>query len=101
MTDRAKIIDFYLKMIADKDFEISDVRKDLERNKIDEDEIKIIVKLVDNELQRKLLTETSNKRVTDLAYVGTVITLIGLIVTEGTLIGLMPMGNSFLLRLKG
>lgn len=100
MTDRAKIIDFYLKMIADKDFEISDVRKDLERNKIDEDEIKMIVKLVDNELQRKLLTETSNKRVTDLAYVETVITLIGLIVTEGTLIGLMPMGNSFLLRLK-
>jgi hypothetical protein len=97
MTERTKIVDFYLKKIADKDFEISDVRKDLERNSIDEDEIKVIVKLVDNELQRKLLTETENKRATDLVYVGAVITLIGLFITVGTYTGLIPMGDSFLI----
>jgi hypothetical protein len=97
MTDRAKIVDFYLQKITDNDFEISEVRKDMERNKFEEEEIKIIVRLVDNELQRRLLTATSNKKATDLVYIGTVITLIGVVITVGTYTGLIPMGDSFLI----
>ena len=97
MTDRAKIVDFYLEKISDKNFEISEVRNDLERNNFDEEEIKIIVRIVDNALQRSLLEETSSRKSKNLVYVGAVITLIGLFITVGTYTGLIRMGNSFLI----
>ena len=64
MTDRSKIVDFYLERIKDKEFEISQVRSDLEKSNFEEAEIKVIVRLVDKELQRYLLVKTSNKKVT-------------------------------------
>lgn len=97
MTDRSKIVDFYLQKVTEKGFEISEVRKDLERNKFDEAEIKVIVRLVDNELQRKLLTITQNKRANDLVSVGAILTLVGATVTMATYTGLIEMGNNFLL----
>lgn len=97
MTDRAKIVNYYLQKIKDKDFEILDVRRDLERNSFDEEEIKIIVRLVDSELQRKLLTAEDNKKAIDLVLVGGVITLVGLIITVGTYTGVINMGGSFLI----
>ena len=97
MTDRAQIVNFYLQKISNNDFEILDIRKDLERNNFDEEEIKIIVRLVDNELQRRLLADTTNKRSIDLVYIGAVIALVGLIVTVGTYTGMINTGNSFLI----
>jgi hypothetical protein len=97
MTDRAKIIDYYFQRINNKDFEISEVRRDLEKNNYDEDEIRIIVKLVDNELQRRNLLYTNNRKANDLIYIGGTVTMIGIIITVGTYTGLIEMGNSFLI----
>jgi hypothetical protein len=95
--DRAKIVDFYLKKLDDKSFEISDVREDLERNNFEENEIKVIVQLVDNELQKKLLSISINKRANDLIYIGGIVALIGVLMTIGTYTGLIKMGSSFLI----
>ena len=81
----------------DKDFEISEVRKDLEKNNFEEEEIKTIVRLVDNALQRKLQIVTNNKKANDLIYIGAITTLVGVIITVGTYTGLISMGNSYLI----
>lgn len=90
------MVDFFLQKIDDKTFEISGVRKELERNKIDEEEIRIIVKLVDEELQRRLLASSSHKRSQEIVYAGAALTLVGVLITLGTYTGVIEMGHSFL-----
>jgi len=97
MKDRSRIVDFYLQKITDRDFEIYQVRKDLESNNFNEEEIKVIVRLVDNELQRRALVDTNNKKASELIYLGAVITIVGLVITIGTYTGLIVMGNSFVI----
>lgn len=94
---RAKIVDYYIEKINDKDFSILGVRQELEKNNLDEQEIKIIVRLVDNELQRRLTTRTTSNNSKELIWFGGIITVAGLIVTIGTYTGLIRMGNYFLL----
>ena len=95
--DRAKIVDFYLQKINEKDFDISQVRKDLEKNNIAEEDIKAIVRLVDNELQKGLVNKPVSMAPTQLIIFGGIITAAGLIITIGTFTGLIDMGNSFLI----
>jgi hypothetical protein len=97
MKDRAKIVDFYLQKLSDKNFEISDVRKDLEKNSFDEAEIRIIVRLVDNELQRRLFIDSHNRKSFDLVYIGAILTFLGAGFTIATYTGLINMGDSFLI----
>lgn len=97
MTDRAKIIDFYLAKISDKSFEISDVRKDLERNNYPEDEIRVIVRLIDNEMQRRLDADLTNKKARDLTYFGAGVAILGLFITIATYTRLIDMGNRFII----
>ncbi len=97
MEDRAKIVNFYLEKLSDKNFEISDVRRDLEKNNFQEDEIKIIVRLVDNELQRRELIKSNNKASIDLISIGAILTSLGAGITIATYTGLINMGNSFLI----
>ncbi len=49
------MIDHYLQRLTDKGFEIYDVRRELEKQNVEEEEIKIIVRAVDDELQARLL----------------------------------------------
>lgn len=84
MNDRAKIVDHYLQQLEDPNFEITQVRKDLERNNFDDEEIRIIVMLVDRELQRRLLTNSSNKKAGELIYIGGILTALGAGITIAT-----------------
>lgn len=95
--DRAKIVDYYLGKLNDKDVSIFDVRQELEKNNIDEQEIKVIVKLVDSELRRKISSKSSGDKTTEIMWFGGVITVAGLILTIGTYTGLIEMGPYFLL----
>ena len=97
MNDRAKIIDHYLQQLDNPDFEITQIRSDLERNNFDEDEIRVIVRLVDNELQRRQLTSSRYKNAGELVWVGGILTALGAGYTIATYTGLINMGNSFLL----
>jgi hypothetical protein len=95
--DRAKIVDHYLSKVNDKDFSVFDVRKELERNNVDEQEIKVIVRLVDNELQRRITGKSAVNKSKEIMWFGGVITTAGLILTIGTYTGAMEMGDHFLL----
>lgn len=94
---RAKLVDHYLRKINEGDFEIIQVRQELEANRVPEDEIRKIVWLVDNELQRQLLTRTANAKSNEIIWYGLALAALGAIVTIATYTGLINMGNSFLL----
>jgi hypothetical protein len=95
--DRVKIVNYFIDKIEDKNFEIHQVRQELEKNNLDEEEIRIIVRLVDNELQRRLLLNTENKRSNDLIWIGLILTAIGMGITIGTYTGIINMGDHFLI----
>jgi hypothetical protein len=95
--ERAKIVDHFLAKVSEKDFNIYEVRQELEKHNFEEAEIKQIVRIVDNELQKIHLIKSHNKKANDLMWVGGILTAIGAGVTLGTYTGLLPMGNSFLI----
>ncbi len=95
--DRASLVDYYLSKIDNTDLDILEVRQEMERNGIPEEEIKIVVRLIDNEIQRKLAGKSRAGKVNANFLTGGVVTLIGLIITIGTYAGLIDMGSYFLL----
>ena len=95
--DRAKIVDYFLRKLEDKNFSILDVRQELEKNNIDEEEIRVVVKLVDSELRRKITNKSSADSSREIMWLGGSITLAGLVLTIRTYTGLIDMGNYFVL----
>ena len=95
--NRAKIVDYYVNKLDEPSFEIYQVRQELEKNNVDEEEIRIIIRLVDSELQRRLLTKTENKRLNDVVWIGVVFTALGVGITIGTYTGVIDMGDHFLI----
>jgi hypothetical protein len=94
---RAKLIDYYLEKSLTDDFQIDQIRKELEAKNIEDEEIKVIVRLVDNEMQKKALTKSSNQKSNELVYIGLALTIIGVGITVGTYTGLINTGNSFII----
>lgn len=92
---RAKFIDYYLEKSKDPGFQIDQIRKELESNNVPDDEIKIIVKLVDANIQNRVLIKSSNGRSKEILIAGIVLTLVGAFITIGSFTGLINMGNSF------
>ncbi|HQQ98175.1 MAG TPA: hypothetical protein PLX35_12985 [Cyclobacteriaceae bacterium] len=82
--DRARIVDYYLEKVDGKNFDLFDVRKEMEKNKIEEQEIKTIIRLLNNELQRRMIYEAQNKQASAIFWVGAVITVVGAAITLGT-----------------
>lgn len=68
-----------------------------EKNNIDEEEIRVIVKPVDSELRRRITTKSSADSSREITWLGGSITLAGLVLTIGTYTGLIDMGNYFVL----
>lgn len=95
--DRAKIVDYYIQKIENKEFEIYQVREELTKNNFEEEEIRIIVRLVDNELQRRLHTKSNDSSSNELIWIGTILTIVGAGITIATYTGIIDMGNSFLI----
>ena len=94
---RAKLIDYYIEQSQNPDFQIDQIRKELEPKNIPDEEIRIIVRLVDNEMQKKALTKSSNSKGNEIVIAGAVLTFVGAGITIGTYTGLIDMGNSFLI----
>lgn len=94
---RAKIIDYYIEKSEEPDFQIDQIRKELESKDVPDEEIRIIVQLVDSAIQNKVLTKTSNNVSKEIIVAGLVLTLVGAGITIGTYTGLINMGDSFLI----
>jgi hypothetical protein len=95
--DRRQLIDHYIQRLSDKNFEIYEVRKELEKNNVDEEEIKIIVRAVDNELQNRLIAKRSEDHSADFIRIGAVLMFIGAVITITTYTGIVDTRNFFII----
>jgi hypothetical protein len=94
--DRQQRIDYYIQRLSDKNFEIYDVRRELEQQNVDEGEIKIIVRAVDAELQARLLTSTNPDYTRFFIRMGIILILIGLTLGLATVAGITNAGVFFI-----
>lgn len=94
---RTRLIDYYIEKSQDSDFEINQIRKELELQKLPDEEIRIIVKLVDNAIQKKALAKSLDSEGNELIIAGAVLIIVGIGITIGTYSGLINMGESFLI----
>lgn len=93
---RAKLIDYYIEKSQSQDFQIDQIRKELEPNNIPEEDIRAIVKLVDNHILNSAFTKNSKNKSTELIIAGTILALLGVGVTIATYTGLINLGDNFL-----
>ncbi|KYG82310.1 hypothetical protein [Roseivirga echinicomitans] len=93
---RAKLIDYYIEKSQSPDFQIDQIRKELEPNNIPEEDIRAIVKLVDNHILNSAFTKNSKNRSTELIIAGAILALLGAGVTIATYTGLINLGDNFL-----
>lgn len=75
--DRQQRIDFYINKLSEKGFEIYHVRRELEAQNVDEQEIKAIVRAVDEELQKRLVLNAEKDHAASFTRYGIVLTAIG------------------------
>lgn len=97
--NRTKIVDYYVNKLSDN-FDISIVRSGLEQQSVKEDEIKTIVRLVDNELQKRLLRKRKDNARNNFLIVGIFLYVLGFflpLLFEGNLIYIFLIFGSLLL----
>ncbi|WP_421978810.1 hypothetical protein [Roseivirga seohaensis] len=93
---RSKLIDYYIEKSQSPDFQIDQIRKELEPNNIPEEDIRAIVKLVDNHILNNAFTKNSKNRSTELIIAGAILALLGVGITIATYTGLINLGDNFL-----
>ncbi len=94
--DTKQRIDHYIQRLSDKNFEIYDVRRELEQQKVDEEQIKIIVRAVDAELQGRLLRTTKPDYTSLFIRMGIILILIGLVLGLANVVGIINAGVFFM-----
>ena len=87
--NRAKTIDIYFEKVHSGEIEFSKLRKTLEEKNIEKSEINIIVPLIDRKLIRSAEIKADNEIGKNLFYGGIILAGVGLILTIGTLTGLI------------
>lgn len=93
---RQEWIDHYLQRISDKNFEIYQVRRELEQQNIDEEEIKQIVRAVDTKLQDHILRSATRDDGTGFVRMGAFLMVIGVLLGIAVFIGVINRSNFFL-----
>jgi hypothetical protein len=95
--DRKQTIHYYIQRLSDKNFQIYDVRRELEHQKVPEEEIKIIVRAVDDELQNRLLNKNQSDSTTNFIRIGIILMVIGVVITVASLARVIDTGGKFVL----
>jgi hypothetical protein len=91
--DRKERIDHYIQRLSDKKFEIYQVRMELEQQNVDETEIKIIVRAVDDEIQRRLHTKSGKDYTGEFIRIGIILMAIGGLIMTASLTKLINTKN--------
>ena len=91
------IIDHYLERSLQPGFEIDQVRKELEANRVPETDIRMIVYEVDHALQLRLKEKTTQRQKTQLTLAGGILTVAGVIITVGSFLGFFSVGSVIIL----
>jgi uncharacterized membrane protein YkgB len=95
--DTKQRIEYYLQRLSEKHFQIYDVRVELEQQKVPEEEIKTIVRAVDEELQKQLLAKNQRDSAADIIRIGIIFMIIGVLIAITTWTGIISLGSMFFL----
>ncbi len=76
-SNRAKTIDYFVTEIMAGNLEFSDVRKKLSAKGVDEEEIKVIARVVDSELRNTALIKARDSQGKALFYGGLILSVLG------------------------
>jgi hypothetical protein len=91
--DRKERIGHYIQRLSDKKFEIYQVRMELEQQNVDETEIKIIVRAVDDEIQRRLHIKGGKDFTVEFIRIGIILIAIGGLIMMASLTNLVNTKN--------
>ncbi len=94
---RAEYVNHFIAKSNEAGFELSNVRNELEAHNVEPDEIKLIVRLVDNEIQRQALKGANNLKGKELMYAGAALAIFGIFMTIGTYTGVIDFGNVYVI----
>jgi hypothetical protein len=89
--NRAKTIDTLFEKVDSGELEFSKLRKTLEAQNIEKNEIDIIVPFIDRKIIRATQIKAEREKGKNLFYGGLILAGVGLIVTIGTLTGLIDL----------
>jgi hypothetical protein len=89
--NRAKTIDTLFEKVDSGELEFSKLRKTLEAQNIEKSEIDIIVPFIDRKIIRATQIKAEREKGKNLFYGGLILAGVGLIVTIGTLTGLIDL----------
>jgi hypothetical protein len=95
MTDDELINDF-VSRIAKGEITFDKIRPTLAERGFDESRIKKIVRAVDDEIQKSLLTKSTTSSLGQVILLGVVLLVIGAVLTIGSFAGLFSLGNSYM-----
>ncbi len=93
---KATAIDYFFNKISSNEMEFSAMRKQLESDGFEKDEINTIVRQVDNQLIRAEELEGSKAMGKNLYYGGLLVALAAALLTIATYTGIVNIGNRFL-----
>lgn len=80
----------------EKGFEIDQVRKELEANDVPEEEIRIIVRKVDEQVQIQAVNKSSRIKGMQLIIAGAILVVVGMIIFLITTLGNIDLGDAAL-----
>ncbi len=95
--NRAKSIDLYASDIIQGKMTFSDTRKRLQEANVEADEIDIVVKQVNKQVQRYTEMKAIHSLGKNQYYGGLLVALGGVLLSGGTYLGLIDLGNYFLI----
>jgi len=79
--------------------DFSSLRKDLEDQNIEKEEIGIVIKQVDNQIIRSVQLQASSSLGKNVFYLGLTLSALGVLLTIGTYTGLIDLGNVYTIAL--
>lgn len=94
--NRAKTVDHFVEEVQAGRLELSGIRPKLEQENVPDEEIRIVFRLVDRQVQKGVLQVAENDRNRNMLYGGLILCGAGLVVTVGTYLGIFDMRGYYL-----
>ncbi|RKD86032.1 hypothetical protein [Mangrovibacterium diazotrophicum] len=95
MASSKELYDKYL-VLKQEGMSFGEIRSRLASEGVAEEDIRVIIRLIDNQILRGDVKKSRNQKARELIAVGLVISVVGIIVTLGTYLGYINTGNSYL-----
>ena len=82
--NRAKAVDYFLDKLDNEEIRYSDIRKEMEQERIDADEINIVTKLIDNIIQKTAIDNSKKSNGRQIYVMGWILVIFGTLITVFT-----------------